>query len=207
LTPVIPVKDNIPVDRFPFATVALIVANIVVYLVAGHAAPRGVTGGTVFSSMFVHSSIVQLIGNVWFLWLFGTNVEDSMGPVRFLGFYVAGGLIALGVVLAVDPGASTPTVGAAGAVAAVLGGYVLLYPRARVLALVVIIFFFGVLEIPTLVMLAVWVAMQAAFAAAGLIGDGGFAYVSYLGGFVFGLAAIRLLATRRKPTPPTAAAY
>lgn len=203
----IPVKDNIPVDRFPFATVGLIVANVVVYIVAGHASPRGVTVGSVFGSIFVHSSLVQLIGNVWFLWLFGTNVEDSMGPVRFVGFYVAGGVIALGVVLAVDPGASSPTVGAAGAVAAVLGGYMLLYPRARVLALVVIIFFFGVLEIPALVMLVAWIAMQAAFAAAGLIGDGGFAYVSYIGGFMFGLAAIRLLATRRKPTPPTAAAY
>jgi membrane associated rhomboid family serine protease len=204
---VIPVKDNIPVDRVPFATVGLIVANVVVYIVAGHASPRGVTVGSVFGSIFVHSSLVQLIGNVWFLWLFGTNVEDSMGPVRFVGFYVAGGVIALGVVLAVDPGASSPTVGAAGAVAAVLGGYMLLYPRARVLALVVIIFFFGVLEIPALVMLVAWIAMQAAFASAGLIGDGGFAYVSYIGGFMFGLAAIRLLATRRKPTPPTAAAY
>jgi membrane associated rhomboid family serine protease len=204
---VIPVKDNIPLDRFPSATVALILANVVVYLVAGHAAPHGVTVGSGFGSIFVHSSILQLIGNVWFLWLFGTNVEDSMGPVRFLGFYLAGGLIALGVVLAVDPGASTPTVGAAGAVAAVLAGYLLLYPRARVLALVVVIFFFGVFEIPTLVMLAAWIAMQAAFAAAGLIGDGGFAYLSYVGGFVFGLAAIRLLATRRKPAPPTAAAY
>ncbi|HWE09442.1 MAG TPA: rhomboid family intramembrane serine protease [Solirubrobacteraceae bacterium] len=203
----IPVKDNVPVDRFPLATVALIVANIVVYLVAAHAAPRGVTVGSVLGSIFVHSSIVQLIGNVWFLWLFGTNVEDAMGPVRFLGFYLAGGLIALGVVLAVDPGAPTPTVGAAGAVGAVLGGYVLLYPRARVLALVVVVFFFGVLEIPTLVMLLAWIAMQGVFAATGLIGDGGFAYVSYIGGFLFGLAAIRLPATRRKPTPPTAAAY
>ncbi len=202
----IPVKDNIPLDRFPVATITLIVANIVVYIVAGDQAARTLTVGTVFASMFVHASVVQLIGNVWFLWLFGTNVEDSMGPIRFLGFYLAGGLVALGVVLAIDPGANTPTVGAAGAVAAVLGGYLLLYRHARVLALVVIIFFFGVMEIPTLVMVGAWVVMQAAFAAAGLIGDGGFAYVSYVGGFLFGLAAIRLLATRRKPTPPTAAA-
>ena len=202
-----PVKDNIPLERFPVATVTLIVANVVVYIVAGSSAARTLTVGTVFASMFVHSSVVQLIGNVWFLWLFGTNVEDSMGPVRFLAFYVAGGLVALGVVLAVDPGASSPTVGAAGAVAAVLGGYLLLYRNARVLALVTIIFFFGVIEIPALVMVGAWVVMQAAFAAAGLIGDGGFAYVSYIGGFLFGLAAIRLLATRRKPMPPTAAAY
>jgi membrane associated rhomboid family serine protease len=187
--------------------VALIIANLVVYIVAGESAARTLTVGTVFTSMFVHSSVVQLIGNIWFLWLFGTNVEDSMGPVRFLAFYIAGGLVALGVVLAIDPGATSPTIGAAGAVAAVLGGYILLYRRARVLALVAIIFFFGVMEIPALVMLGAWIVMQAAFAAAGLIGDGGFAYVSYIGGFVFGLAAIRLLATRRKPMPPTAAAY
>jgi rhomboid family protein len=204
---VIPVKDNLPLDRFPVATVGLIIANIVVFIAAGSGAVHTLTVGTVFSSMFVHSSVVQLIGNVWFLWLFGTTLEDTMGPVRFLGFYIGGGLVALGVVLAIDPGASIPTVGAAGAVAAILAGYLLLYPRARVLALVIIVFFFGVMEIPTLVMLGAWVVMQAAFAAAGLIGDGGFAYVSYLGGFLFGLAAIRLLAARPKPTPPTAAAY
>src|ERR1700761_3624960 len=197
---VIPVKDNIPLDRFPVATVALIVANIVVYIAAGDQAAHTLTVGTVFSSMFVHSSVVQLIGNIWFLWLFGTTLEDSMGPIRFLGFYVAAGLVALGVVLAIDPGATSPTVGAAGAVAAVLAGYLLLYRRARVLALVIIVFFFGVMEIPTLVMVGAWVAMQAAFAAAGLIGDGGFAYLSYIGGFLFGLAVIRLLVTRPKPT-------
>jgi rhomboid family protein len=204
---VIPLKDNIPLDRFPVATVGLIIANVVVFIAAGNTAAHTLTVGTVFSSMFVHASLVQLIGNVWFLWLFGPTLEDSMGPIRFLGFYIAGGLVALGVVLAVDPGASSPTIGAAGAVAAVIAGYFLLYRNARMLALVIIIFFFGVMEIPTLVMVGAWVVMQAAFAAAGLIGDGGFAYVSYIGGFLFGLAAIRLLATRRKPTPPTAAAY
>jgi membrane associated rhomboid family serine protease len=188
-------------------TVGLIIANVVVFIAAGTQAAHTVTVGSLFGSMFVHSSVVQLIGNVWFLWLFGTTLEDSMGPVRFLGFYIAGGLVALGVVLAIDPGASMPTAGAAGAVAAVVAGYLLLYRHARVLALVIIVFFFGVMEIPALVMVGAWVVMQAAFAAAGLIGDGGFAYVSYIGGFLFGLAAIRLLVTHHKPTPPTAAAY
>lgn len=130
-----------------------------------------------------------------------------MGPVRFVALYIAGGLIAQGVVLAFDPGLSQLPVGAAGAVAAVIGGYLLLYPRTRVLALVVIPFFFGVLEIPPLVMLAAWVAMQAVFAATGLIGGGTAAYLCYLGGFAFGLVSIRGLVTRRKPVPPTAAAY
>ena len=203
----IPGRDNIPHDRFPFATVALMLANVVVYAVTGGAPLRTVTVATVFTSMFVQTSVWQLIGNVWFLWLFGPTVEDSMGVARFLAFYVVGGLIAQGVVLAIDPGASMPAMGAAGAIATVLGGYVLLYRRARVIALILVVFFFGVDEIPVLVMLAIWVAMQAAFAAAGYIGDGTVAYASYVGGFLFGLAAIRLVATRRKPTPPTAAAY
>lgn len=203
----IPVKDNIPLDRVPVATLTLIVANVVVYIVAGSSAVRTLSVGTVFASMFVHSAVLQLIGNMWFLWLFGPTIEDSMGPLRFLGFYVAGGLVAAGLVLAVDPGASAPPVGAAGALAAVLGAYLLLYRDARVLVLVTIVFFFGVIEIPLLAMVGAWVVMQAAFAAAGWIGDGGFAYLSYIGGFLFGLAAIRLVATRRKPTPPTAMAY
>lgn len=203
----IPVKDNIPVDRFPFVTLGLILAQIGVYAAGATAAPTSVTTATLFSSMFTHTAVVQLIGNVWFLWLFGGNVEDSMGPVRFLAFYVAGGLVATGVAVAADPGLGAPTVGSAGAVAAVIGGYLLLYPRARMVSLVAIPFFFGVAEIPTLVMLGAWVAMQAAFAAAGWIGHGAAAYLSYLGGFAFGLAGIRLLAKRRKPMPPTAAAY
>lgn len=203
----IPVKDNIPVDRFPFITVGLIVANIAVHAAGVSTPPTTLTAGTVFTCMFIHSSVWQLLGNLWFLWLFGGNVEDSMGPLRFLAFYLVGGLVATGLVLALDPHRGAPTVGAAGAVAAVLGGYLLLYPRARVLALSVILFFSGVMEIPTLVMLAAWVAMQVAFAAAGWIGSGGVAYISYVGGFGFGLAAVRLLATRRKPMPPTAAAY
>jgi membrane associated rhomboid family serine protease len=117
---------------------------------------------------------------------------------------------ALALQVAVAPNSLAPTLGAAGAIAAVLGGYIVLYPRARVLALVLIIFFFGVIELPTWVMLAIWFALQAAFAAAGLtsLGNaGGVAYLAHVGGFVFGLLTIRLVATRRKATPPTAAAY
>lgn len=203
----IPIKDNIPVDRFPFATVALIVANIVVFFALGDAVPKAVTIGTVFGSLFIQTSIWQLIGNMWFLWLFGNNIEDSMGPVRFIAFYLVGGMLSSALAVAIDPGANAPILGAAGGVATVIGGYLILYPHARVLALVVIVFFFGVLEIPTAVMLGLWVAMQIGFAAAGWIGPGAVAYVAWIGGFAFGLLAIKLVATRQKPTPPTAAAY
>jgi membrane associated rhomboid family serine protease len=117
---------------------------------------------------------------------------------------------ALALQVAVGPNTVGPTLGASGAIAAVLGGYIVLYPRARVLTLVLIIFFFGVIELPALVMLGVWFAEQAVFGAAGLTNPtnaGGVAYFAHVGGFAFGLLTIRLLATRRKPTPPTVAAY
>jgi membrane associated rhomboid family serine protease len=231
----IPIKDNIPTDRFPLVTVALILANIVVYVLASsHGGslisgpdthelvkygvspysithPTGRTWGTVFTSMFMHASILHLAGNMLFLWIFGNNVEDSMGPVRFLLFYVAGGLAALALQVAVEPNSLATTVGASGAIAAVLGGYIVLYPRARVLTLVLIILFFTVIELPAMVMLGLWFAEQAVFGAVGLTdpagGGGAVAWFAHVGGFAFGLLAIRALATRRKPTPPTAAAY
>jgi membrane associated rhomboid family serine protease len=165
---------------------------------------------TVFTSMFMHASILHLAGNMVFLWIFGTNVEDSMGPFRFLAFYLLGGIAALGLQVAISPDSLAPTVGASGAIAAVLGGYIVLYPRARVLTLVLIIFFFGVIELPALAMLGLWFIEQAVFGAVGLTSPtntGGVAYFAHIGGFVFGLLAIRLAATRRKRTPPTAAAY
>ena len=175
---------------------------------------RGVSGlpawQTVFTSMFMHASILHLAGNMVFLWIFGNNVEDSMGPFRFLAFYLLGGIAALGLQVAINPDSLGPTVGASGAIAAVLGGYIVLYPRARVLTLVLIIFFFGVIELPALAVLGAWFIVQAVFGAAGLTDPtnaGGVAYFAHIGGFIFGVLAIRLAATRRKRTPPTAAAY
>jgi membrane associated rhomboid family serine protease len=245
---VIPLKDNIPTERFPFVTVALILANVVVYLLAirhggsiisgpdtyevikygsipkalthclSHELlvdPRGVacvrSGGmptwqTIFTAMFMHASILHIGGNMLFLWIFGNNVEDAMGPVKYLAFYILGGIAALALQVAVGPNSSAPTLGASGAVAAVLGGYILLYPRARVLTLVFIILFFTVIELPALVMLGIWFAQQAVFGAANLTnptgGGGGVAYFAHIGGFAFGLLTVKLLATRRKTVPP-----
>jgi membrane associated rhomboid family serine protease len=161
--------------------------------------------------MFMHASILHIGGNMLFLWIFGNNVEDSMGPVKFIGFYILGGIAALALQVAIDPSSTVPTLGASGAIAAVLGGYIVLYPRARVLTLVFIILFFTVLELPALVMLGIWFAIQALYGAADLTnpagGGGGVAYFAHVGGFVFGLAAIRLLATKRKSVPPRFPVY
>jgi membrane associated rhomboid family serine protease len=169
------------------------------------------TWETVFSSMFMHASILHIGGNMLFLWIFGNNVEDSMGPIRYILFYLVGGVAALALQVAIGPNTTAPTVGASGAIAAVLGGYIVLYPRARVLTLVFIILFFTVLELPAIVMLGIWFAQQAIFGAAGLTnptgGGGGVAYFAHVGGFVFGLLAIRLLATKRKEVPPRFPVY
>src|SRR5450755_4983284 len=123
---------------------------------------------TVFTSMFLQASIIQLAGNMLFLWIFGNTIEDSMGRLRFLVFYLLGGIVALALQVAAQPNSIAPTVGAAGAIAAVIGGYTLLYHRARVLALVFIIMFFTVIELSIALMLGLWFGMQALFAATGL---------------------------------------
>jgi membrane associated rhomboid family serine protease len=249
----IPLKDNIPTDRFPFVTVALILANVVVYLLSirhggslisgpatnevvkfgaipleithpsvhctvvqtvqgsGIGCGRGAvpnqipTWETVFTAMFSHASIVHIGGNMLFLWIFGNNVEDAMGPVKYLGFYILGGIAALALQVAIGPNSAVPTLGASGAIAAVLGGYILLYPRARVVTLIFIILFFTVIELPALVVLGIWFVEQAIFAALNLTnpagGGGGVAYFAHVGGFAFGLLTVRLLATRRGAVP------
>jgi membrane associated rhomboid family serine protease len=160
---------------------------------------------TAFTSMFMHGSIVHLGGNMLFLWIFGNNVEDSMGPVKYVAFYLLGGLAALAgqTLVASGSGNAVPLVGASGAIAAVLGGYILLYPRARVLTVIFIILFFTIIEIPALVVLGFWFVQQVLFGAWGLTdptGDGGgVAYFAHVGGFVFGLLLIRLFATRENP--------
>ncbi len=161
---------------------------------------------TAFSSMFMHGSILHLGGNMLFLWIFGNNVEDSMGHVKFLLFYVLGGLAAIVAQILIDTEAAIPTIGASGAVAAVLGGYILIYPRARIVTLIFIIFFFTIIELPALLILGFWFVQQVAFGAYGVAnptgGGGGVAYFAHIGGFVFGLAAIKLFASRHKDYSP-----
>jgi membrane associated rhomboid family serine protease len=252
---VIPIKDNIPTERFAFVTLGLIVANFVAYFlavsqggsvisgpgfhelvrygaipyalthpdshcVAQHATQiacgphvRGAipTWETVFTSMFMHASILQILGNMLFLWIFGSTLEDTIGPIKYLGFYILGGLAALGLEVAMAPNSMAPTVGAAGPIAAVLGGYILLYPRARVFSLSIVPLFVTVIAVPVFVMLAIWFVMQAIFVVADLTNPtgsgGGVAYVAQVLAFAFGLLIVKGLATRRKSVPPPHPVY
>ena len=159
------------------------------------------TWATVFTGMFTHAGLLHLGGNMLFLWIFGNNVEDAMGPVRFIAFYLLAGIAALALQILVSPDSAVPTLGASGAIAGVLGGYIVLYPRARVLTLIFLIIFFTFIEIPAYLFLFIWFAQQAIFGAVDLTtpsgGGGGVAYFAHVGGFAFGLLAVRLFAKRR----------
>ena len=150
--------------------------------------------------MFMHGGLLHLGGNMLFLWIFGNNVEDAMGPVKFVVFYLLGGR--RGAARCRSSSTRTrrcPTLGASGAIAGVLGGYLLLFPKARVVTVIFIVFFFTMLELPALLVLGLWFLQQAVFAAMDIGGSGGgVAYFAHVGGFVFGLAAIRLFASRKR---------
>ena len=166
---------------------------------------------TLFSSMFMHGGILHIAGNMLFLWVFGNNIEDSMGRAKFVLFYLLAGLVALYSQALINPGSTAPTIGASGAVAGVLGAYALLHPEARVLTLIFIIFFVTLVEIPALILLAVWFVLQF-IPALGQVavetgGDQGIAYFAHVGGFLFGLAAIKLFATRRAEPEPGLPVY
>ena len=170
--------------------------------VTGTAGPQPPTWLTLFTAMFMHGSLLHIGGNMLFLWIFGNNVEDVMGPFRFLAFYVLGGLAADAAQILVDTNSMVPTLGASGAVAGVLGGYLLIFPRARVVTVVFIIFFFTILELPAILFLGFWILQQALFAYFDLLqptGDGGgVAYFAHIGGFVFGLLAVRAFAIEQR---------
>ena len=160
---------------------------------------------TLFTSMFMHGGILHIAGNMLFLWVFGNNIEDSMGRVKFVFFYLTAGLVAVYAQAALDLESTVPTIGASGAVAGVLGAYALLHPAARVLTLIFIIFFVTLVEVPAMILLGIWFILQFLPAVGQVatpeVGGGeGIAYLAHVGGFVFGLATIKLLA-RRSPEP------
>ena len=154
---------------------------------------------TIFTAMFMHGGLLHLGGNMLFLWIFGNNVEEAMGPVKYLLFYLLGGVAALALQIVFDPSSTIPTLGASGAIAAVLGGYIVLFPRAKVITVIFIVFFFTILELPAMLVLGIWFLEQALFAARGIgSSGGGVAYFAHVGGFVFGLFAVRWFANRKR---------
>lgn len=211
----LPIKDNVPTRTFPVVTVALIAANIAIWLweVRGGVNdevlrygydPCTVEGSCVqpaslvphlpwyegvFSSMFLHGGWLHLIGNMWFLWVFGNNVEDSMGRARYLAFYLLCGLAAAATQTFVSPGSIVPMVGASGAISGVMGAYVILYPRVRVHMLVFLFIFITRIVVPAYLMLGYWFLLQLLGGSAAQ-GEGGVAFWAHVGGFVAGAALI-----------------
>jgi len=153
---------------------------------------------TTITSMFLHGSLLHLGGNMLFLWIFGNNIEDSMNRLVFVAFYLLGGLAALGLQVAMDTNSAIPTVGASGAIAGVLGAYARLYPRARVVTVIIIIIFFTIVTLPALLVLGLWFLLQLlpAFSEPISGSGGGVAYFAHIGGFLFGLLTIKLFATK-----------
>ena len=150
----------------------------------------GLTWEALVTSMFLHGGWLHLVGNTWFLWIFGNNVEDSMGHFRFLVFYLLTGVVAALAHVLVDPGSTIPLVGASGAISAIMGAYVVLYPRARVDTLVFLVVFVRVVPLPAWVMLGYWFLIQLLSTAADA-GAGGVAYAAHVGGFLAGVVLIK----------------
>jgi len=202
---VIPLKDNLPSDRLPVVTLLLIAANVVVWFaVEGGGLGHGPDAEpTLASVLFAHVSLLHLLVDLLFLWLFGSSLEDSMARWRYLLLYLVGGLAGVGLAAAAGGGSELPAIGATGAIAALLGGYLLLYPRARIVSVGFAGTFFTLFELPVWIMLAAWPALQAlvdATAPAGALPDGAL-WLAQLGGALIGLIAVRPLADRRKRVP------
>ena len=222
----IPLRDTIPARRFPVVNTAIIVLNVLVFLFEMALGPEqqdqfiwqwGLVpaqfwqGGGVFrwlplfSSIFMHGGWWHLISNMLALYIFGDNVEDRLGHVRYVAFYLVSGLIASFAHLVAYRVSSLPTVGASGAIAGVLGAYLVLYPRARVITLVPIFYFIRIVEIPALIYLGFWFVSQLfnglfSLAYADVFQGGGVAWWAHIGGFVFGLAIVWLIRPRPRRT-------
>ncbi len=158
---------------------------------------------TPLTSMFLHGGWAHVLGNMWFLWIFGNNVEDSMGRVRYPIFYVLCGLAAAAVQIAVHPDSPVPMVGASGAISGVLGAYLVLYPRVRVNVLVPLGFFWPIIQVPAYAMLLWWIGIQVVsglpeLAAVHTRVSTGVAFFAHIGGFAAGLLLVRLFANRRR---------
>jgi membrane associated rhomboid family serine protease len=152
---------------------------------------------TLITSLFLHGSPAHIAGNLWFLWFFGDSVEASMGPVRFLAFYLVAGLTAAIAQVAMTPDSMIPIVGASGAIAGVLGAYMALYPRARIEIVLFLLFVIEIVVVPAYFVLGVWLAWQLV-----LVGDGSIAVWAHVGGFLAGAAVCRLFARRARRVAP-----
>jgi membrane associated rhomboid family serine protease len=215
-----PIRDHNPSGRTPYVVYALMVTNVLVFLlglpIAGDdralwalydayaIVPAEIMTGTdlhtILTSMFLHGGFWHIAGNMLFLWIFGDNLEDEMGHIPFLLFYFASGIGAGLIHVFAAPYSIVPTIGASGAIAGVMGGYLLLFPRAKVDILLILIVFFKIFPVPAWLMLGLWLGMQFIGGAASNPDEGGVAYWAHAGGFVVGLLLTVPLWLRRGGT-------
>ena len=236
----IPLRDANPTRRTPFVTVALIIACVVAFawelglMVRGgdgaldafigawgvipadlasawdHGRFLSMETATLLTSQFLHGSWLHLGGNMLYLWIFGNNVEDRFGRVRFLLFYLVGGALAGLSQVAIDPTSPVPTIGASGAIAATLGAYLVLFPRARVTTLVFLGFFYQLIDIPAVFVLGFWFVLQlidGLTSLGGVQAGGGVAFFAHIGGFIAGAILAKVatsLGSRPGPSTPSA---
>src|SRR6056297_1439226 len=218
--PMLPIRDHNPSGQTPYVTYVLMAMNIAIFLSYWplFSDPRALnlffyewamvpvlvsqegTWHTMVSSMFLHGGFLHLAGNMLFLWIFGDNMEEEMGHLGYLLFYLASGLAAGLAHLAAAPISQVPTVGASGAIAGVMGGYLLLFPKARVDIFIFFIIIFKILPIPAWIMLGLWFAMQVFGGFGSLADEGGVAYWAHVGGFVVGFLLTLPLWLRRGGT-------
>jgi len=164
---------------------------------------------TIFTSMFMHGGLMHILGNMWYLWIFGNNVEDAMGKGRFIAFYLLSGIAAAALQIVLGPGSHIPMVGASGAIAGVLGAYLLLFPGSRVLCIIPLGFVWFTRELPAWLVLGFWFVLQliSGLGALGMQQTGGVAYAAHVGGFIFGLVFGRLMGRADTGLRPSSRRY
>jgi membrane associated rhomboid family serine protease len=212
----IPLRDVIPSRTTPYITVTIIILNTLawfyelalprdvlpLFLQFYGVVPADLTATTLVTSMFLHGSWSHVIGNMWYLWIFGDNVEDRVGHGRFIVFYLLCGIAAGLGQIAMYPSSTLPTIGASGAIAGVMGAYFVLYPHSRVLTLVWFFFYFEIFELPAIVLLGFWFLIQLFSAGAIAVtasshGTGGVAFMAHVAGFIFGMIAVFVFKKRQ----------
>ena len=199
--------------HFPVVTICIIITNFVVFglelkggdafVLKWSAVAANITSGhgwiTIVTAMFMHGGWMHILGNMVFLWAFGPEIEDAMNPLRYLAFYLIGGLVAMLAQIAASPSSTIPNLGASGAIAAVMGAFIVTYPRDEIRALLIIFVFVRVTMIPAVVLIGFWFVIQL-FSAGSVanVQTGGVAYLAHVGGFVFGAATARLFEDSRR---------